>query len=93
MPIYEYRPVQSTTCQFCIDGFDILQKLSDSPLELCPKCLQPVRRMISAPNLGKADHSLERSNLEKHGFTRYQKSEKGVYEKTAGVGPNILKDK
>lgn len=92
MPIYEYRPVHKTTCQHCMDGFDVLQKLADSPLETCPKCHQEVRRMISAPNLGKADTSLERSNLEKHGFTRYQKAEKGVYEKTAGAGPDILKD-
>jgi putative FmdB family regulatory protein len=93
MPIYEYRPVHSTTCKYCANGFDILQKLADSPLKICPECQQAINRVISAPNLGKADSSLERSNLEKHGFTRYQKSEKGVYEKTAGVGPNILKDK
>lgn len=93
MPIYEYRPGRKSICRYCADGFDILQKLADSPLKTCPKCQQAVRRMISAPHLGKADTSLERSNLEKHGFTRYQKSEKGVYEKTAGVGPNVLKDK
>lgn len=92
MPIYEYRPVLKTTCQHCTDGFEVLQKLADSPLESCPKCHQGIRRVISAPNLGKAGASLERSNLEKHGFTRYQKAEKGIYEKTAGTGPDILKD-
>jgi putative FmdB family regulatory protein len=92
MPIYEYRAVHKTTCQYCANGFEVLQKLADLPLAACPECQQDIRRIISAPNLGTADTSLQRSNLEKHGFTRYQKSEKGVYEKTAGVGPKILKD-
>lgn len=94
MPIYEYRPVNEVSCTFCADGFDILQKLADPSLQVCPQCGKAVRRQISAPNLTKTNSStLERSNLEKHGFTRYEKAEKGVYEKTAGSGPNILKDK
>ncbi len=92
MPIYEYRPLQVSSCGFCEAGFDLLQKLSDPPLNSCPHCKQSIRRVISAPNLGRADTSLERGNLEKHGFTRYEKAEKGVYEKTAGVGPKVLKD-
>ena len=93
MPIYEYRPTSKSSCSFCADGFDTLQKLTETPLQVCPQCHQAVRRQISAPNLGKTDNTtLDRGNLEKHGFTRYEKAEKGVYEKTAGVGPNILKD-
>lgn len=92
MPIYEYRPTKETNCSYCVAGFDLLQKLSDSAISCCPQCQQSVRRIVSAPNLGKTDASLERSNLEKHGFTRYEKAQKGVYEKTAGAGPNILKD-
>lgn len=93
MPIYEYRATKESNCSFCKAGFDRLQKLSDAPITTCPQCRQPVRRVISAPNLGKADTSLERGNLEKHGFTRYERAEKGVYEKTAGIGPHILEDK
>lgn len=94
MPIYEYRPVSTSACPYCTNGFDQIQKLSEPPLQLCPRCKQPVRRQISAPNLGKSGNSiLDRGNLEKHGFTRYEKAEKGVYEKTAGAGPNIIKDK
>ncbi len=92
MPIYEYRPTKETDCSYCMAGFDCLQKLTESAIEYCPQCHQPVRRVISAPSLGKADASLERGSLEKHGFTRYEKAEKGIYEKTAGAGPNILKD-
>jgi putative FmdB family regulatory protein len=94
MPIYEYRPVNTSVCTYCANGFDQIQKLSEPSLLVCPKCNQPVRRQISAPNLGKSNSSiLDRSNLEKHGFTRYEKAEKGVYEKTAGTGPNVIKDK
>lgn len=35
MPIYEYR------CGACGHEFDELQKLSDAPLKVCPKCGQP----------------------------------------------------
>lgn len=92
MPIYEYQATEGSDCDFCRDAFELLQKLADPALTSCPQCNRAVRRVISAPNLTKPDVSLERSNLEKHGFTRYQKAEKGVYEKTAGVGPDLLKD-
>lgn len=92
MPIYEYQATKEPSCSHCRNGFDLLQKLTDPPLAYCPECKQAIRRLISAPNLTKPDVSLERGNLEKHGFTRYQKAEKGVYEKTAGVGPDLLKD-
>jgi putative FmdB family regulatory protein len=93
MPIYEYQPIVESNCGYCATGFDLLQKLAETPLTTCPKCKCAVRRIISAPHLTKADVSLERSNLEKHGFTRYQKAEKGVYEKTAGNGPDLLDER
>ena len=34
MPIYEYQ------CQGCGHQFDIIQKVSDKKLTLCPKCNQ-----------------------------------------------------
>jgi hypothetical protein len=40
---------------------------------------------------GKA-HQLRESNIEKAGFTQYKKIGKGVYEKTAGKGPGIIKN-
>ncbi len=92
MPIYEYQATEETSCSYCRNGFELLQKLADPPMAYCPQCKHSIRRVISAPSLTKPDVSLERSNLEKHGFTRYQKAEKGVYEKTAGVGPDLLKD-
>ena len=90
MPIYEYQPVATEHCAFCGNGFEQLQKMKDSALSTCPQCNAPVRRVISAANLGKAGPSLEPANLEKHGFTQYRKSGKGVYQKTAGKGPDMI---
>jgi putative FmdB family regulatory protein len=40
MPIYEYR------CEHCGD-FEQDQRITDPPLERCPKCRRKVRRLIS----------------------------------------------
>jgi putative FmdB family regulatory protein len=46
MPIYEYQTIKSG-CSYCGQGFDVLQKISDQPLQSCPKCGGGVRRAIS----------------------------------------------
>ena len=43
MPIYEYE------CTDCGHRTEVLQRLSDPPLEACPECGKPVRRLVSAP--------------------------------------------
>lgn len=43
MPIYEY------VCQGCENRFEIKQKMSDPPVADCPRCGQPVTKVISAP--------------------------------------------
>lgn len=46
MPIYEYQ------CPDCGHRFDALQKFSDEPIRVCPKCAADhVRKLISAPAL------------------------------------------
>jgi len=41
MATYEYK------CAKCGDVFEAVQKMSDAPLERCPKCDGPVERLIS----------------------------------------------
>ena len=44
MPIYEYE------CEACGHRFEQIQKFSDPPIEICPKCGQPkVRKLLSSP--------------------------------------------
>src|ERR1022692_3356564 len=43
MPIYEYR------CEVCQHSLEALQKLSDEPLQVCPKCnASALRKQVSA---------------------------------------------
>lgn len=93
MPIYEYQAAGREACDYCVNGFDVMQKMSDEPVTLCPECHNPVKRKISAPNLASPAPSLSNESIEKHGFTQFKKVEKGVYEKTAGKGPDFITDK
>jgi|CXWL01.1.fsa_nt_gi putative FmdB family regulatory protein len=43
MPIYEYA------CQSCGARSEVLQKLSDPPLETCSECGGSLRKLVSAP--------------------------------------------
>ncbi|MYD71194.1 MAG: zinc ribbon domain-containing protein [Acidobacteria bacterium] len=43
MPLYEYE------CEHCAHRFERIQKFSDPPLENCPKCDGPVRKLLSSP--------------------------------------------
>lgn len=43
MPIYEYE------CEQCKKRVELLQRLSDPPLETCSSCGGKVRKMVSSP--------------------------------------------
>lgn len=90
MPIYEYI-AEAEGCTHCADGFDVLQKLADEAVTQCPACGRPVKRKISAPGVVMGGTHLTReSHVEKHGFTQYRRAGGGVYEKTAGKGPDFI---
>jgi putative FmdB family regulatory protein len=92
MPIYEYRRSDTATgCATCTPGFDRLQRMSDADLSHCPDCGAAVMRVISAPSLAIGGaHLIKEKKVGDAGFTQYRKIGKGVYEKTAGKGPNII---
>ena len=93
MPIYEYAAV-GTGCPHCAAHFDVLQKLRDEPLTQCPQCGAPVTRIISAPSVAVGGaHLTQEKHAEKHGFTQYRRTGKGVYEKAYGKGPRYISDK
>jgi putative FmdB family regulatory protein len=43
MPLYEYQ------CETCSQRFERIQKFSDPPVETCPQCGGPVRKLLSSP--------------------------------------------
>jgi len=43
MPLHEYE------CTLCSFRFERIQRFSDPPVEVCPKCQGPVRKLLSAP--------------------------------------------
>lgn len=44
MPLYEYE------CEACGNRFERIQKFSDPPIDVCPKCGKgPVRKLLSSP--------------------------------------------
>ena len=92
MPIYRYQAIeQSAGCKQCAGGFERMQKMAEAPLRHCPGCGAEVRKVITPPHVsaGKA-HLTNPNHIEKHGFTQYRKVGKGVYEKTAGKGPDYI---
>ena len=43
MPLYEYQ------CDNCGHRFEVIQKFSDAPIAVCPKCGGPVQKLFSSP--------------------------------------------
>ena len=43
MPLREYQ------CDACGHRFEVIQKMSDLPLEVCPKCGEVLRKLQAAP--------------------------------------------
>lgn len=48
MPVYEYQVIKGNKgCKYCKKSFEVMQKVSDDPLDLCPECESPIERIIS----------------------------------------------
>jgi putative FmdB family regulatory protein len=43
MPLYEYQ------CDKCAHRFEVIQKFSDAPIDVCPKCGGAVKKLLSSP--------------------------------------------
>lgn len=96
MPTYVYEVLQA-------DGspgpsFEWTQSMKEPPLTRHPETGQPVRRVIQPPHLGtrytegQTRDRLDNRNLEKAGFTKYQKDKlTGKYHRVAGKeGPATI---
>ena len=89
MPLYDYAP-SSGNCAKCHGRFEVFQRISEPKLTHCPTCRQPCERLVSAPALG-GKYAVTDSKIKSLGLTKYKKSGKGVYERTAGSGgPRVI---
>ena len=81
MPVYEYEHLDDP----CDRGkvFELKQSINDAPLDQCPDCKRPVRRIMSAPFINSPKTNSELRDL---GFTKLVKRDDGVYENVTRRG-------
>jgi putative FmdB family regulatory protein len=91
MPLYDYAPA-SGHCDRCHGRFEVHQRIADPKLIRCPACDQPCERLISAVKTG-GKYSTSDSRVKELGMTKYKKAGDGVYEKTTGSGPKVIRRK
>lgn len=94
MPTYVYQVINDDGSEG--ETFEIFQKMSDAPLTKHPESGKPVRRVITAPHVAGSwsDSSMKSKlsdkNLDRLGFTKYQRAGDGKFEKRAGKGPDTI---
>ncbi len=77
--------------------FEFVQSMKDPALTKQPETNQPCRRAIVAPNIAgkwsdiKGKSALSNKNLERMGFTKYERKGNGYMERVAGKeGPKSI---
>lgn len=94
MPIYLYEVLSDD--EPTGETVEMLQGMHDPPLERHPETGQSLRRILAAPRVprkwsdARLKANLSDSNLNRLGFTKYQKAGDGKYEKRAGAGPDVI---
>lgn len=74
MPLYFYKAKDpEKSCDYCKDGFETFQRISEDKLEYCPECENEIIKIMH-PAVQKRDDSnktiLSDENLQKHGFKK-----------------------
>jgi len=93
MPLYEYVVINDDGSHG--EVFEVLQRIGEPSLSKHPDTGQLVERLISAASVprpagGPIKGDISNRNLEKLGFTKYQKTSTGKYEKIMGDGPSLI---
>lgn len=95
MPIYVYRTLPTDGSE--PQRFEVMQRMSDARLTEHPETGEPVERVVTPPAVV-LKHSSRReanilsdANLSKNGFSKYERTGDGAYERTAGKsGPRKI---
>jgi hypothetical protein len=88
MPTYVYQAINDDGS----DGetFEVFQSMAEPALTKHPETGAPVRRIIQPPALHTQGDRLSNKNLDRLGFTKYERAGDGHYEKKAGGGPDVI---
>jgi putative FmdB family regulatory protein len=78
MPLYEYQ------CESCGHRFEKIRKFSDPPLEKCPVCGGPVRKLLSSPAIKFKGTGWYITDYAKKSSTEGQAGSKGTGENAQG---------
>lgn len=80
--MYEYCAVEpeKQSCGKCGESFTIMQSIHDDRLTVCPDCGAPIRKVITAPALGRSKSKLD-DRAKAAGFSKLKKVDQGTYEK------------
>lgn len=96
MPTYVYELLNAKG-EPTGETFEHVQSMKENALTKQPETGKPCRRAIVAPNIAgnwsplKAKSALSNKNLERLGFTKYEKKGKGYMERVAGKeGPKSV---
>ena len=90
MPTYVYEIISTG------ETFEVIQRMTEDALTKHPETGEPVRRVPQAPHIAgewsdsASKAKLSNKNLDRLGFTKYEKAGGGRYEKKAGSGPNVI---
>ena len=77
MPVYDYEATSpKQQCPRCANGFEYVQSIHDPRLTACPDCGAPVRRVITAPAIGRSKSKLD-DRAKAAGFTKLKRLGKG----------------
>ncbi len=90
MPTYVYAIVKPDGTEG--EAFEVFQRLSDPTLTHHPQTGEPVRKLIVTPQVqtGSDKQRFSKNNLERLGFSRFERKGSGYFEKTAGTGPDAI---
>jgi putative FmdB family regulatory protein len=85
MPLYEYMSksagVTGESCRMCSKGFELRRPVDRAPLEVCPLCKHPVKKVISLVNTPTITKPMSTIDAKNAGFTVLEKRIDGNYEK------------
>lgn len=80
MPNYEYELCDGK-CVACGGRFTLRRPMSAPPLENCPACRKPVRKVIGGFSTPTLTRPVSISDAKKAGFTVLKRVNKGEYER------------